>query len=283
MKAAITGITGLIGTRLSTRLKELKWEVIPLTRQELSRDDSHISTLIDGCDVLINLAGAPILKRHTSEYKKEIYESRINTTLKLVNAIKITANPPKQFISASAVGIYSGVGVNTEAHYTYAADFMAQVVFDWEQAAGQAEPYTKVALPRQGIVLDRERSALQQMLIPFRLGLGATVGNGTQMFSWIHMDDLINAYLFLINGETSGVYNFTSPGYLRNADYTQVLAQTLNRPAFFSIPKLALKLVYGGAAETLTSGQAVYPERLLNEGFQFKYPIVEDALKDLVD
>jgi uncharacterized protein len=282
MKAAITGATGFIGGRLKQHLESLGWKVISLTRDNLKEDDSVLSSMIEGCDVLINLAGAPIIARHTAANKKEMYESRVNTTLKLVSALIIAHHPPKHFISASAVGIYAGNGPHTETSTDYADDFMANVLINWEQAAMQASPCAAITITRQGVVLDNKQGGLPTMALPFKLGVGGKIASGGQMFSWIHIDDLINAFMHVIEGKKSGIYNFTSPGYLSNADFTKVLANTLNRPALFTVPEVALKLIYGSGSKALISGQAVYPERLLNEGFKFKYPVIEEALKDLL-
>lgn len=282
MKIAITGATGFIGRRLMSYFESLKWSVVPIQRNDLLKSGHELSVLIEGCDAIINLAGAPIISRHTAAHKKEIYESRINTTLNIVNAIKIAANPPAQLISGSAVGIYSGSMVNTEVSFEYASDFSAVVVNDWEQAAREAEKYTSLAIVRLGIVLDGKEGALPVMMKPFKMGFGGRISTGAQMFSWIHIDDLISAFRFIIEGRKSGVYNLTSPGYLRNADFTKVLSEALNKPAIFTVPEFALKLIYGDGAKTLTSGQAVYPERLISEGFRFKYPVIEQALADLL-
>lgn len=282
MRIAITGATGFIGSRLTASFESLKWTVIPIQRNHITQPVNELSSVIDGCDVVINLAGAPIIARHTPANKKEIYDSRIQTTHKLVEAIKIASRAPSQFISGSAVGIYSGSSVNTEVSYEYASDFSAIVVNDWEQAAHHAEEYTKLAIVRLGIVLDNKEGALPKMIKPFIMGLGGKIGDGSQMFSWIHIDDLIRAFHFIIENNTAGIYNLTSPGYLRNDDFTQVLAQTLKKPALFTVPEFALKLIYGEGSKTLTSGQAVYPERLINEGFVFRYPVIEQALADLL-
>ncbi len=282
MKAAIAGITGFIGSSLGSRLESLNWEGIPLLRKDFLRDDESFSELIDGCDVIINVVGAPVIKRQTAAYRKEIYDSRIGTTKKIVSAIRLAKKPPVQFVCASAVGIYSVNEVNTESSYSYGSDFMAQVCNDWENMAKSAEDYTGVTICRMGVVLDPQSGALKVMLLPFRLGLGAKVGTGEQMFSWIHSRDLINAFLFVIEGKRTGTYNFTAPGYLRNADYTKALGKVLKRPAFLKIPEFALKTIYGKGADTIISGQATYPERLLQEGFSFQFPQIEAALADLL-
>jgi uncharacterized protein (TIGR01777 family) len=282
MKIAITGSTGFIGGRLTKHLQSQGHEILPLGRKQLSLGELELASFLEGCDAIINLAGAPILGRHTSQYKKIIYDSRVDTTNHLVKSIKFMNRRPASLISASAIGIYSGKSVSTESSPEYADDFVAKVCKDWEAAANNASGYTTVCIPRMGVVLDNKEGALAKMLLPFKLGLGAKIGNGQQMFSWIHIDDLLEAYTYLLASKPEGVYNLTSPGFLTNKAYTRALAKTLHKPALLVIPPPALRLLYGGGAETLTSGQAVYPERLLNEGFEFKHPILEKALEDLL-
>ena len=282
MKAAIAGATGFIGSSLKSELENRNWTVIPLQRTDFSGNVCNLSEKIEGCDVIINVAGAPVIKRQNKSYRQEIYDSRIETTKTIVHAIKLAKSPPSQFICASAIGIYSGDELNTESSFSYGDDFMAQVCRDWENTAKSAEDFTGVTIARMGVVLDAHNGALKVMLLPFRMGLGAKVGSGEQMFSWIHITDLIDAYLFVIENKKTGIYNFTSPGYLRNAEYTKALGTALNRPAIFTVPQLALKAIYGKGAETLISGQAAYPEKLLAEGFRFQFPQIESALKDLL-
>lgn len=282
MKAAITGATGFIGSRLIKRLEVLNYSITAIGRKELSLPETSFNELIEGHDLVINLAGAPIIARHTPAYKKEIYSSRIDTTRKLVNAIKIANQPPAQFISQSAIGIYSGKMVNTETSFEYGNDFMAQVCNDWEQVAKEAEPYTRLAIIRTSIVLDAKGGALPTMMLPFKFGVGGKIGTGNQMFSWIHIDDYLDALIFIIEGKKTGIYNLASPGYLRNSEFTRALADKLHRPALFTVPEFALKLIYGDGAKALTSGQAVYPQKLIDEGFQFKFPTIEQTLSGLV-
>lgn len=279
MKAAITGASGFIGSRLKAHLESLNWQVVPLGRKEFQQEEMQLSNLIEGCDVIINLAGVPIITRHTAKNRKIIFESRINTTLKLINAIKLTNQKPKQLISASAVGIYSETGINTESNNTFASGFVAHVVKEWENAAHKVESPTLLTIARIGIVLDGKQGALPTMMLPFKLGVGGRIGSGKQMVSWIHIDDLIRAFIFIIDAKHEGVYNFTSPGYLSNAKMTVAIAKALYRPAFFTVPAFALKLLYGKGAEIIASGQVAYPERLIQEGFAFLHSKIEDALK----
>lgn len=282
MKIAITGATGFIGKRLSKHLKGLGHEILPVGRKELSLGELQLASFLEGCDAVINLAGAPILARHTDSYKKIIYDSRVETTNHLSQAIKFMNRRPEILISTSAIGIYSGRSVSTESSPEYADDFVAHVCKDWEAAAAKSAPFTKVCIVRLGVVLDNKEGALAKMLLPFKLGLGARIGNGQQMFSWIHIEDLLEAFTYLLDNRAEGIYNLTSPGFLTNKAYTRALSNTMKKPAILIIPGFTLRFIYGDGADTLTSGQAVYPERLLNEGFEFKHPILEKALDQLL-
>lgn len=282
MKAVISGASGFIGSRLKAHLESLNWEVVALGRKEFQMDENLLSNLMEGCDVIINLAGVPIITRHTDRNRKLIFESRINTTLKLISAIKHTNQKPKQLISASAVGIYSETGVNSESTNSFASGFVAHVVKEWENAARKVESPTLLTIVRIGIVLDGKQGALPTMMLPFKLYVGGNIGSGKQMVSWIHIDDLIRAFMFIIETRRDGVYNFTSPGYISNAEITVAIAKALHRPAFFTVPSFILKLLYGDGAQILTSGQIGYPERLLKEGFSFQFPHIEGALDDLL-
>ncbi len=282
MKAAISGASGLIGTRLAEHLSEGGYETIKLSRNDLLLSDQELSDKLIGCRVIINLAGAPIIARHTPTYKIELYNSRINTTKKLVNAIKLMGIPPVQLFSASAMGIYSHDKVHTENSTDFANDFLGKLCQDWENEALKAQQICRVVITRFGIVLDAEKGALPTMLLPFKIGVGGKIGSGKQMFSWIHIMDLVKVFSHLILNQKEGIYNVASPGYLRNSQLTKAIASILKKPSFMTVPEFALRIIYGDGAKSLTSGQAAYPERLLNEGFEFRYRTIEEALFDLI-
>lgn len=281
MKAALSGASGLIGTRLIEHLLEASYEIVNLSRTDFSLSDKELSNKLIDCRIIINLAGAPIIARHTSAYKIELYNSRINTTKKLVKAIKLMDIPPAQFFSASAMGIYNHNDVHTENSTDFANDFLGRLCQDWESEAMKAMPACHVVITRFGIVLDSDKGALPTMLLPFKLGLGGKIGNGRQMFSWIHIYDLVKVFSYLITNQKEGVYNVVSPGYLPNSQLTKAISSILNKPSFFTVPEFVLRIIYGDGAKSLTSGQTAYPERLLNEGFQFRYTTFEEALFDL--
>lgn len=283
MKIAITGVSGFVGTRLKNHFVSKGYQVVDIRRGDLSNIDS-LKSKIDGCDMVINLAGASIIARWSDEYKKILRSSRLDTTKLLVEAINVSDKKPKLFISTSAVGIFSNSGNYDEEHYIYSSDFLGKLCQDWEEMALKAQSdNTRVAIFRFGIVLGRDGGALQKMLTPFKLGLGGTIGNGAQAFSFIHIDDLVNAYDFVIENENlSGAFNLTAPEPTTNYGLTKSLGFHLNRPTILPVPEFVLKLIFGEGAKVLTDGQSVRPKRLLDSGFKFKYNNINEAIENLV-
>lgn len=282
MKVAICGITGLIGKEASVYFKSLGYEVFGLGRSDLKKGVNHLQTVLSGTDVLINLAGAPILKRWTNKWKREIYNSRIDTTRMLVTAINGMAQPPGVFISSSAVGIYDAINVHDEFSANLDHGFLGTLCQDWEAEALKANPGMRKVILRLGVVLSARGGALKQMLVPFKLGLGGTIGNGQQAFPYIHISDLVKAFSWIVETPLAeGIYNMVSPQLVTNREFTKSLAKALHRWAPFTIPAFALKLIYGQAAQTLVKGQFVVPQRLLSDGFLFQFPALDAALTEL--
>ncbi|GAO31422.1 TIGR01777 family oxidoreductase [Geofilum rubicundum] len=281
MRVAICGITGLIGQAVKTALQSAGYIVVGVSRQDLASGTDHLKKLLHGTDAVVNLAGAPILTRWTESNKKKIYHSRIDTTRLLVEAINALSSPPKDFISASAVGIYDDVNVHDEFSTNYSSDFLSKVCRDWENEALKVNAdKVRLSIFRLGIVLTVSGGALEQMLLPFKWGLGGKIGSGKQFFPWIHLEDVVSA---IVGGITipraSGVYNLVAPELVTNQQFTHQLARALRRPAFFMVPVWVLKLVFGEGATALTTGQQVIPQRLLADGFEFSYPSLNRALK----
>jgi uncharacterized protein (TIGR01777 family) len=183
------------------------------------------------------------------------------------------------FLSASAIGIYDSANTHTESSLAFSGSFLARVCINWEAEAMKAEPLTRVVILRLGVVLGEEGGALKKMYLPFSIGLGGKVGNGRQAVSFIHISDLVEAILFTISQEgLHGVVNAVAPFPADNAELTDKLAKVLNQPAWVPVPAFALKLVYGEGAQVLLEGQKVLPEKLLQAGFRFKYPTIQNAL-----
>lgn len=282
MNIAISGSTGFVGSQLVNAFREREFKITPIRRRDFMLTDEELADKIEGSQVIIHLAGAPILKRWTNSHKKAIYNSRINTTRKLSGAIANMKNKPQLFISSSAVGIYKSDKTYTENNAEYDKTFLAKVCIDWEKEAVKADDHTHVVIFRFGTVLGRNGGALKTMLPLFKMGIGGVLGNGEQAFSWIHITDLVDAYLFAMESELyEGIYNLTSPHPVTNYEFTKALGKALHRPSFFPIPKFALKALYGEGANVLLDGQRIIPENLQKAGFNFRFPHIEEALEDL--
>lgn len=301
MKVFITGGTGFVGSSLTKKLTEQGHNVTLLTRR--IREDQPVLNgvlMLEGDpakegvwqekvsehDVLINLAGSSIFSRWKKEEKKIIRESRIRTTENLVNALKERKGRKTTLLSTSAVGYYGFRGDEELDESTPPGDdFLASVSKEWEETALKAEEFgARVLLCRFGIVLGKSGGALGQMLPIFRKGLGARLGSGEQWFSWIHQQDLIRIYLFLMDREDlSGPFNCTAPEPVKNRDLTRILAEVLGRPAFLPpVPGFVIKWIKGEFGSVLLQGQKVFPGKLLKAGFQFEFPGLKMTLTDLV-
>jgi len=280
MKIAITGGTGFIGSKIVSFFKQQAHEIIFISRMDIMAGDGHLKKMLEEVEILINLAGAPILKRWTKTNKQIIYDSRIITTKKILNALN--TDKTKLIISASAIGIYSSNGKHTEAEYKYADDFLAKVCSNWEQGALVLSDKIRTVIFRFGVVLG-DGGALKKMIPLFKSGLGGRIGNGRQAYSWVHIEDVIKALTFVIeNKNCNGIYNMTAPNPTTNKEFTNVLAGLLKRSAIFSIPGFLLKLIYGAGSAVLTGGQYALPQRLQHEGYVFSFPELKDALRNSI-
>ncbi|MCK9203970.1 MAG: TIGR01777 family oxidoreductase [Bacteroidales bacterium] len=280
MIVAVSGSSGFIGKALLNKMKDMDWTVRAIERAAFALPDQEFrSSLIEGADVVINLAGAPISKKWTPEYKAEIRESRVKTTSKIVKAILEAGKKPSVFISASAIGIYDSIQTHTESSCHYSSSFLSQVCQEWEAEALKAEPATRVVLIRTGLVLGEKGGALKKLSLPFRIGLGGKISAGEQAISFIHLFDLVNAYLFILeNPSVSGVVNAVSPMPTTNKEFTDTFGKVLDQPAWLRVPAFALKRIYGERAQVFLEGQRVLPEKLEQAGFQFRYPTIRSAL-----
>ncbi len=276
MRIAITGSSGFVGSNLAYDLETKGNEVIRLPR--------HIeSQLLEGVDVIINLSGENIFGRWNKSKMEAIRESRVKTTQNLVNILEKLQNPPKLYIGASAIGYYGDrkEEVLDESSAPGKDFFLADVCQQWEEAA---KPLTtkniRVVFTRFGIILGKGGGALQQMEKAFKTGMGGTLGSGKQMMSWIALDDVLSAIHHIIeHPELNGPVNFAAPKAVSNAEFTQVLARVLNKPAVVAVPKFALNLIFGEGAEMFLASTNVVPKHLLESGYHFQYPELEAALR----
>jgi hypothetical protein len=293
----ITGGTGLIGSALIKKLLVKGRKITVLTRniQAAQRsfpkrinciDSLAPLTHLDDVDAVINLAGEPIVDKRWSEQQKHIIEqSRWGVTEKLVALIAASNTPPKVFISGSAIGYYGRQGTQpidenfTQTHPEFSHSLCAK----WENIALQAQStQTRVCVLRTGIVLAAQGGALSKMTLPFKMGLGGPIGDGEHYMSWIHIDDMVDGIVFLLNHQNSqGVYNFTAPNPVTNKVFSKALASAVNRPCLLFTPKFVLKLAMGEMADLLIHGQNVVPMRLQKDGFIFIYAEINEALNSL--
>lgn len=293
MKVLITGGSGFIGTALVHNLVAAGHEVLVLSRsvQRTARllgvpvlDQLDQIPSSDNIDAIVNLAGAPIVDRRWSEARKKLLrDSRLKTTEALLALIRRLDRPPEVMVSGSAVGYYGSHSDDvtlTEAADDFRPGFSHQLCADWEACALQAETLgVRVCLLRTGIVLGHG-GALSKMLPAFRFGLGGPIGNGRQWMSWVALEDEVAIIRFLLEQRTlRGPFNACAPEAVTNARFSQTLGAVLHRPARLRVPARVLELLLGEASELLVSGQRVYPRRLLDAGYTFRYASLDDALK----
>lgn len=291
MKYLITGANGYIG-RSFIKTLDANDHVIAYCRKthDLGPNVKVITNIEEisdqeQIDVVINLAGAPIDAYWTKAKKDELINSRIDTTKDVITLISRLENKPKLLLSASAIGFYGeqpGQLIETAAPKDC---FTHQLCAQWENEALKASQYdTRVCLARLGVVLGKNSGFISRTYWPFFFGLGGKLGSGEQMFSWIHITDVINSFKLLINTpEASGPYNIVSPDVISNAILTKTMAKTLNRPAFFHLPTSFISCIFGEMGEELLlKGSHIVPQKLLDENFSFTHETIDSALKDIL-
>jgi len=296
MHLLITGGTGLIGQHLIPRLLALGHQVSVVTRDVASareKLDARVAlwsglnqqTDLNGIDGIINLAGEPIAdKRWTAQHKQQLCESRWQITEQLVSLIHASSQPPQFLLSGSATGFYGDTGELVLTEEDPGQDeFTHTLCTRWEDIALNAQSeQTRVCLLRTGVVLAKEGGALAKMKLPFKLGVGGPIGSGKQYLSWIHIDDMVNAILWLIDHPAlSGPFNMVAPYAVRNEQFAATLGQVMHRPAFMRTPASAIKLMMGESAVLVLGGQHVLPKRLEASGYRFRWYDLEEALQDV--
>ncbi len=285
MNIRITGSTGYLGKKISEVLKTQGHRVRGIERKFLYGPPELLMKEMAGAEIVINLAGAPILQRWNEKNKQTISESRIKTTQNLVGAIAAlpVEKRPAKFISASAIGIYQPGKSHDESSTDFDTGFVGQVVSGWEEATAGLPPSVEKIIFRIGLVLGKEAKTITNLLIPFKLGLGAAIGNGQQPFPFIHENDMARAFLWAVEDyRVGGIFNLVAPQTITHKQFTNELARQLHRPAFFKIPAFILKLVLGDASVLLTESPEVVPLKLPEAGFRFLYPDIESALKEII-
>jgi uncharacterized protein (TIGR01777 family) len=293
MHILITGGSGFIGRALCPQLTQAGHELSVLTR-----DPGKAAAVLDGVhlierlahasrvDAVINLAGEPLAEgRWTAQRKHAFRDSRIGTSTVLLQWIETQAQRPRVLVSGSAIGYYGPRDdMPLDESSPAGDDFAAQLCRDWENEALKAEALgLRVCLLRTGVVLGRDGGALAKMLPPFKLGAGGPMGDGRQWMSWVHRDDLVRLIRWLLEQELArGPYNGTAPQPQTNRAFAETLARVLQRPAVITTPAFALKLMFGEMSTLLLTGQRVLPARAQAQGFQFHFPELEAALRDVL-
>ncbi|MGH7198411.1 MAG: TIGR01777 family oxidoreductase [Candidatus Omnitrophota bacterium] len=300
MKVVICGASGLIGKPLSAAILAKGWELVRLVRKKgpaiSGAREREIwwwpPTLgdwmkeIDGAHAVINLSGEPIAgRRWTETQKKELRASRLHATRAIVEAISQVKNKPKVLLNASAVGFYGprdGSVIDESA--VAGPDFLSGLCQEWEKEARKADAFgVRTVNLRTGIVLSTEGGALAKMLPPFKAFLGGPLGNGRQFLSWIHIEDEVGAILKALEDPSlRGPVNLTAPHAVPMREFARTLGRVLGRPAVFPVPGFVLKLLLGEMSTLLLTGQNVFPRKLAEAGFQFRYPFLETALQALL-
>ena len=292
MRVAVTGSTGLIGSALAADLSSDGHEVIRLVRRpprgpgEIQWDpltaDGLDPAALSGVDAVVHLAGAPIAEgRWTDSRKAELRASRVQSTSTLVQAMTAAAERPAVLLCGSAIGWYGDTGDRMVDETAPAGPgFLAELVRDWEAAAGQATPAgVRVASLRTGIVLSGHGGMLGRLAPLFRLGLGARIGAGSQYISWIALTDEVRAVRFLLDQPAlAGPVNLTAPEPVTNAELTAALGSAVGRPALLRVPAPLLRVGLGEVSSELLSGARVLPRKLEEAGFTFRHPDLASAL-----
>ncbi|HVU03492.1 MAG TPA: TIGR01777 family oxidoreductase [Polyangiaceae bacterium] len=296
----VSGATGFIGKELVRSLVERGDRVTALTRDPArarplvpegaaierwdgGSGDAPLSCL-EGADAVVHLAGERAVGVYwTDAVKREIEDSRVKSTERLVRAIERSARKPSVFVSASGVGFYGPHG-NEALDETAPAgeDYLASVCVAWEGAAARATALgVRVVCARLGIVLGRGGGALSQMALPFKMFVGGPIGSGKQQVSWVHLEDAVRIFERAIDDESlRGPVNVVSPNGVTNAELSAAIGRTLSRPSVFRVPEAALRLRFGEGADPLVTGQRAIPAALVARGHQFRYAELDAALAE---
>jgi len=301
MRIIITGGTGLIGRALSANLAADGHQVILLSRSPDrvtgltkgvqaegwdARTAEGWGHLADGADAIVNLVGESLAAgRWTEERKRRIRDSRVNGGQAVVQAVETATNKPGVIIQSSGIGYYGPRGDEVITEQDSAGnDFLSQICIDWEASTAHVEEMgIRRPIIRSAVVFSADAFAFKRMVLPFKLFAGGPIGSGRQWLPWIHIADEVAAIRFLIeHPDASGPFNLSAPNPVTNAQFSRILGKVMGRPAFMRVPAFAMRLLFGEMATVLLDGQRAVPQRLLDLGFTFRFPEIENALRDLL-
>ncbi|XP_063363713.1 epimerase family protein SDR39U1 [Cydia amplana] len=292
LKVLIGGGTGFIGRRLGDLISKHGYDVTNVSRMpgrnNICWSDIAMRGLPDNTHAVVNLAGQQFMdftKAWTPGFKQNVQNSRVFTTKSLVDAINKVEAKPKVLVVVTGVGAYEPSECNKydESSTVTGSDFFSRLTTEWEGAASKVDPSVRLVIIRSGVVIGREGGMIKNMILPFFLGLGGRIGSGKQFLPWIHVDDLTGIIKFAIENEkVDGILNGVSPHIITNQDFTTSFAKALNRPAFFPVPETILNVLLNPErAMLLTKGQHVTPKRVVELGYSYKYPNLDEACKDV--
>jgi uncharacterized protein (TIGR01777 family) len=297
MRVAIAGGTGFIGRALTKALLERNDEVYIISRKS-SKEQSEPSgitrltwselgadpALLEGIDAIVNLTGESINQRWTHAAKQRVMESRKSAAARIAKLMQSLKHKPTVVVNASGISAYgiSADGIFDESSPTRVTDFLSDVVQKWEQAADTIAAERLVKL-RVGVVLDKKEGAFPLMALPYRLFGGGKIGSGKQWLSWIHLEDMIQLILFVLdNDEIRGPINGSSPDPVTNDAFGRAIGKAMGRPHWFPVPAFLMRTLFGEMSTLLLDGQRALPRKALERGFIFKYPTVDSAMNELV-
>ncbi|MFK3939656.1 TIGR01777 family oxidoreductase [Alkalihalobacillus sp. NPDC078783] len=299
MKIAITGGSGFIGQKLTSKLTSAGHEVLILTRNlEGKQSKDHVSYVkwmsqdakpeveLEEIDAIVNLAGESIMGRWTKEKKEKILNSRMEATQAVLSIIQKLKQKPTVLLNASAIGYY---GVSDSKDFVEGSkpdkqNFLSEVTQKWEACAKKAEDLgLRVVFGRIGIVLDSKEGALPMMVLPYKLFAGGTLGTGKQWMSWIHIDDLVSLYQFAIeNDEVHGPLNITAPNPMQMIEFGKTISKVIGKPHWLPAPRIAMTTLLGEMSTLIVDGQKVFPRKAKELGYTFNYSELKPALTDLI-
>ena len=300
MKVVVAGGSGFVGKEIVRLLVKEGHQVYVLTRNknklkmeegipvEWLHDNSHPERVLEGIDAVINLAGASLNSgRWTKKRKKLILQSRIQANKELYRIINQLEHQPGTLINASAIGFYepSLEQAYTEEWNQAGENFLADTVVKWENEANKVtELGVRVVCARFGLILGAKEGAYPKLVLPYKLFLGGNLGTGRQWYSWIHVEDVANAILFCINNtQVSGPVNFTAPQPMRMKDFGETMADVLQKPHWLVIPSFVIQTALGQMSTLILEGQKVLPQKLIENGYSFRYPDLTSALKQMMN
>lgn len=301
MNIVVAGGTGFIGKKLVERLLNAGHAVVVFSRHpaKMSMEHPHLtvetwdakslgqwSKHVDGADAVVNLTGELIAgKRWTQRQKMAILNSRVESTKILVDAMRLSSKKPSLLMNMSGVGYYGNVpGGEVSEASSSGKDFLAHVCQQWEEAALKAAEFgVRVATPRLAVVLGDDGGAFQRLSLPFKFFSGGYLGTGKQWFPWVHRDDVINALVFVLeHPSVKGAVNLAAPEAVTMKSFCAILGRVMSRPSWTFVPSFVLRTALGEMAEMLLTGQRAIPKKLLEAGFTFQYPLLEQALTSIL-